>query len=139
LLENVGSERERALRETMCAFTYRNTGGMYGFPGFFDDAREQMRAKLSDRMREDLLVPGLQKAALGGFAPEGGMTLKWRRALYYLGLIHSDHDDRLHILNEERLKIWTAMTGLPGEVITDYLQNTDVAYRRAVSFELAYK
>ena len=132
----VGSDGERMRRATVLDFAlYR--GGILARPDFFGGARERMRAQLSRELRDDLLIPRLRLVAKTGAVEPGAAPLGWRRALYYLALIHGDRYDGMHIRDAKWLRIWSQMTELPPDLIEDYLGVTDAAYRKPVTFELA--
>lgn len=130
-----GGEDEREARDAISAFAHRRTTIVQRYPDFFGEAAENMRARFSERIREDLLIPRLRQTAIRGSVRDGAMSLPMRRSLYHLGLIHSDTSDRLRILDPKRLSIWASMTELEPDVIVDYVKSTDTAHRRPVSFE----
>jgi hypothetical protein len=132
----VGSDGERARRAAILDFAaYR--GGIFTRPDFYRGARETMRAQMSRELRDDLLVPRLRLVARTGAVEAGAPPLGWRRALYYLALIHSDVHDGMHIRDAKWLRIWSQMTELPPDMIEDYLAVTDASLRKPVSFELS--
>jgi hypothetical protein len=131
----VGSDGERARRAAVLDFAlYR--GGILTRPDFFSSARDRTRAQLSREIRDDLLIPRLRLVAKTGAVEPGAAPLGWRRALYYLALIHGDRYDGMHIRDAKWLRVWSQMTELPPDMIEDYLSVTDAAYRKAVSFDL---
>lgn len=130
-----GTDRERAQRESIDDFTVRHAGLLYRFPDFHGRVRRAMRAELSTKLREGLLIPRLQQVAQFGIASPDGMTLRWRRSVYFLSLLHSFVADRAQILS--RLPLWEAMTGLPADLMRDYIGNTDVPYQTPIPFKLA--
>lgn len=126
----VGSERERRHRNDIMTFTVRRAGVLDRFPDFFGDVRREFSEKLSKQLREGLFLPGLR-----GLAQDGvGAGLRWRRTVFYLSLIHSYRADHQHI--KQRLDVWEEMTGLPRDVIGDYVDNTEQPYAQPVAFEL---
>ena len=129
-----GSGRELDWRQTICRFTYRDQSWITTHPDFFKDARERMRKKFSDEVRDQLLIPRLKQVATRGTFRDGEIPLPTRRSLYYLALIHSDKADGMGILTQ--LDLWHAMTDLTFDVMTDYLRNVDVAQRNPVRFTL---
>jgi type VI protein secretion system component VasK len=131
----VGSEVERTRRRAIDRFTVEHRGLIARFPGFFDAARAEMKQKFTGILREHLLVPTLRHMALIGVEDSNGNTLRWRRSIYCLGVIHSDNADRLGI-RARKDDLWPRMTGLSREVIEDYLANSDTAYAEPVTFEL---
>ncbi|HET9931726.1 MAG TPA: type VI secretion protein IcmF/TssM N-terminal domain-containing protein, partial [Polyangiaceae bacterium] len=130
-----GTERERTQRERIDEFTVKHAGILYRFPDFHGRVRRAMRAQLSTKLREALLVPRLQEVAQLGIARSNGMTLRWRRSVYFLSLIHSFVADQAGIL--PRLALWQSMTELPPDLIRDYIANTDTPYQTPVLFKLA--
>lgn len=133
-----GKEREARRREAIADFTYRPRSAVLRLPDFFGGARKKMRARFSESVREELLIPRLRQVALRGALPEDdGIALPQRRSLYYLGLLHSDHQDRMHVLDGQRLEIWSSMTGLSTDMIRDYVSTVDTPMQRPVDFELA--
>ncbi len=130
-----GTERERTQRESIDEFTVRHSGILYRFPDFHGRARRAMRAQLSAKLRDGLLVPRLHEVAQFGIPRPDGMTLRWRRSVYFLSLIHSFAADRGQLLS--RLPLWEAMTKLPSDLIRDYIWNTDVPYQTPIAFKLA--
>ncbi len=132
-----GQEREAYQRKVIDELTLRHTGPLYRFPDFFGGEREEIRGKLSRKIRDKLLVPQLHIVAEKGIEnKDTGMTLKWRRAVYMLALIHSYQADKLGI--KEKLDLWQKMTLLPADVIADYIDNTTSPDRDPVSFTLGY-
>jgi hypothetical protein len=134
--ELVGTPREKLERRALMEFSMKSTGLFQRFPDFFDDIREQAREKLSSTLRESLIKPRLIEVARDGILTEDQMRLRWRRTLYYLALIHSYRADRLGIKEPKNLEIWSEMTGLPKDVIRDYLDSTPVPYTEFVHFVL---
>ncbi|MFZ5893386.1 MAG: type VI secretion protein IcmF/TssM N-terminal domain-containing protein [Myxococcota bacterium] len=135
-MDLLGSDREREQRERIVDFTVKRTGLLYRFPDFHGSARRAMRARLSTELRQSLLVPRLLDVAQHGIPSADGMTLRWRRSIYFLALIHSFVEDRLSIL--PRMDRWQPMTALPSDIIRDYITNTDVALQSPISsFKLA--
>lgn len=130
-----GTDREREQRERIGEFTLKHAGILYRFPDFHGRVRRRMRAELSTRLREGVLVPRLLDVAQHGIASPDGMTLRWRRSIYFLALIHSFSADKLEIL--PRLSLWQEMTALPSDLIRDYILHTDVPYQTPVAFKLA--
>ena len=131
-----GKDRESRRRDSIADFTYRPRSFMLRFPDFFDGARTKMRKRFSEAVREELLIPRLRQVAARGAADDGGIALPQRRSLYYLALLHSDHEDRLRLLEGQRLEIWASMTGLSTDLIRDYISTVDQALQRPVEFEL---
>ncbi len=132
----VGTETESAHRAAIRDFaTYEH--GVLVHPDFFRSTRENLRAQFSRQLRDELLVPRLRLVAKNGAVLPESAPLGWRRTLYYLALIHGDRSDQMHILDSQWLRVWSQMTELPPDLISDYLTSTDVAYRRPVAFELA--
>jgi type VI protein secretion system component VasK len=134
--ELVGSARELEQRERIVDFTVKHAGILYRFPDFHGSSRTSMRARFSTELRQGLLVPHLLDVAQHGISTPDGMALKWRRSIYLLTLIHSFVEDRLSVL--PRMDLWQPMTGLPSDVIRDYIRNTDAALQTPIaSFKLA--
>lgn len=131
----LGSERERRQRDAILEFTVRRAGLLYRFPDFFGDARKELAEKLSAKLREDLLIPELREVAQHGLGTGHG-ALRWRRAVYYLTLIHSYRADRLRV--KQHLDLWEEMTGLSRDVIRDYVDNTETPHAEPVVFKLGY-
>lgn len=131
-----GQELESEQRRKICEFTVEQTGFLYRFPGFFDRSRDRMKDELSKQLRSDLLLERLRSVAKSGILGPNNMTLRWRRTLYYLGLVHSYDADRLEI--HRHLDAWTAMTGLPKDIIEDYLANTRAPYVTPETSKLSY-
>ncbi len=132
-----GKEREARRRDVIADFTYRPRGVMQRFPDFFGGARTKMRKRFSEAVREELLVPRLRQVATRGTSDDAGIALPQRRSLFYLALIHSDHEDRARILEGRRLEIWSSMTGLSTDLIRDYVSTVDTPLRQPVDFDLA--
>ncbi|HET9953276.1 MAG TPA: type VI secretion protein IcmF/TssM N-terminal domain-containing protein [Polyangiaceae bacterium] len=132
--ELVGSVRERKLREAMVDFAVRHRDLVHRLPNFHGKARREIAESLSSKLRESLLIPRLKEVAQHGILGPDGMTLRWRRAIYYLGLIHSFERDRIGVLS--RLDVWRSMTGLPRDVIEDYLVSTAHPYIDPIVFKL---
>lgn len=130
----VGNEAERRPRAAIMAFASPK-GVLRTRPDFYASARMRTRAETSERIRTDLLVPNMRKVALRGALSEKELALPWRRTLYYLALIHGDRHDGMKILNPERFEIWAKMTELDPDIISDYLEITDVASREPVAFD----
>jgi hypothetical protein len=133
----LGSEREARRRDAIVDFAYRKAGMVQRFPDFFQAARLSVRKKFSDAVRDELLVPRLRAVTLRGDGGEGGASTPRRRGLYFLALIHSDRDDRMKILDPQRLNVWSEMTGFSPELMRDYLLSVDAAYSRPVEFDFA--
>lgn len=133
---HVGSTEELTARRAINRFTVEHRGLLARFPGFLDTAREGMKAKLTDELREKVLIPTLREMALKGIEDINGNTLRWRRAIYCLGVIHSDSADRLQIRDTDNILLYSAMTSLDSEVIEDYIANSDTAYAEPIAFEL---
>jgi hypothetical protein len=133
--ELVGSERERQQREKMIDFAVEERGLLRRFPDFHSAARSRIQALLSSKLREALLVPRLREVAQNGIVGPDNMTLRWRRSVYFLALIHSYHADKLGIRN--RLELWHSMTGLPHDVIQDYLGSVAHPFKDPLKFKLA--
>lgn len=127
-----GLERRRQVSE----FTQRSTGVLDTRPDYVGGARAALRKRYSERLRDEVLVPNLRVVAERGRLDEASLRMPTRRSLYYLALLHSDHRDRMGILQGGNLNLWADMTGLPRDVIRDYVQNTDEAFRQVVSFKL---
>jgi G3E family GTPase len=133
-LDSPSELEDRAL---ITAFTTGPRGVRGSFPAFFGPARARMAQRFVSTLREDLLIPRLRQIAIhGGLLDKYNNTLRWRRSIYFLALIHSDQDDRLRILDDKRLHLFVEMTGLPVNLIRDYLANSKYSYQDAVSFEL---
>lgn len=132
----VGSEAESAHRYAIAEFTARRHR-LLAYPDFFEAPRQKVREQLSRQIRDELLIPRLRLVAKNGAVNLDSPSLPWRRSLYYLALIHGDRADRMHILDSKWLGVWSQMTELPSDLVRDYLQSTDVAFRQAVSFDLS--
>ncbi len=132
----VGSEAELRRRESILAFATPR-GVLQTRPDFYASARVRARAAMSERVRSDLLIPNLRTVAQRGSLSEKELSLPWRRALYYLALIHGHRSDGMKILNPERLEVWSKMTELGPDILRDYLTVTDVAWHDPVAFEFA--
>lgn len=132
--------REQEKRKQIVAFTARHGSWLDMHPNFFEGPRERMRAELSERIRSQLLVPRLREVAQVGL--KGRLPMRQSRSLYCLALIHSDKHDMLGILQRKdkdgrnRLNIWEAMTGIQGDLIEDYLENSDAPSLDVVSFDI---
>lgn len=135
-------ETEQRDRAKIIAFTQEHSSFFDTFPNFFATPRIEMRERFTDTIRDQLLVPQLREVARTGKAIPDHMPLPHTRSLYFLGLIHSDKSDPLSILNEPgkdrnpRLDLWSSMTAIEPELLTDYLLNTDKAHRSAVEVGL---
>ncbi len=132
----VGSDSERLRRRRITDFAYRQVSWTETTPNYFGTARAELRRRFSTRVREDLLVPQLKRLATDGTTVDSPLALPTRRSLYLLAVIHSDRADRMNILGPGRLEIWSAMTGLPQDLIRDYLLSTDEAWKLPVTFDL---
>lgn len=131
-----GTDAERASRVAISEFAYKNQGWFDTHPDYFGEARLDLRRRFSRRLREDLLVPQLKQIAQRGTTTDSNLALPTRRSLYYLALIHSDERDRIGILEPGRVETWAQMTGLPQDVLKDYLRSTDEAWKIPVTFDL---
>ena len=140
--DNPIREREQDDREHIMAFTQERTSVFDTFPDYFATPRLNMRQAFSAKIRESLLLPLLERVVETGKATQDHTPLPHARSLYVLGLIHSDKSDPLVILNvagkdrNPRLDLWSSMTGIEPGLITDYLTNTDIAYRTPVDVRL---
>lgn len=134
--DEVGSDEETKRRRTICEFTVGHTGILHTFPGFFDDERDAFKDELSGYLRTHL-VERLRDVAQNGIEGPDKMTLRWRRTIHYLGVLHSYHEDRLRL--RDSMDVVAEMTGLEREVIEDYLANTRVPLTDPVRFELGYR
>ena len=137
--ELMGSERELKQRANIRAFTVEHLGLPSKFPGFFAHAREKMRAELTAKLREDLLLPQIAELEEHGILGPDHMTLRSRRTIYGLVLLHSYRADNLGVLRgERRLELFSSMTGLREDVIEDYLHNSTAPYLTPVHLRLQY-
>jgi len=127
--ELMGSERELEQRATIRAFTVEHLGLLSKFPGFFAHARNEMRAQLTAKLREDLLLPQIAELEEHGILGPDNMTLRVRRVIYGLVVLHSYRADNLGVLRgDRRLELFSSMTGLRQDIIEDYLHNSSVPY-----------
>ncbi len=133
----VDTPSEMTMRKAVTAFTAGSSGFVSRFPPFFSGTRERMALRFSELLRNELLVPHLRKIAIqGGLLDPHGNTLRWRRSVYLLSLLHSDRDDRLKILERRHIEVFAEMTGLSMGLIQDYLANSPHAYVEPVIFDL---
>ncbi|MFT3765628.1 MAG: type VI secretion protein IcmF/TssM N-terminal domain-containing protein [Minicystis sp.] len=117
-------------RAAVTAFTSKTPGWLERHPEFFGAARREMRKRFSDRVRKYFLQERMEDMVKkGGAVNAEGTRMAARRAAYYLGLIHSDKNDRLHILDPGQPEIWASMIELRKDTsfLSDYLSNVDVA------------
>jgi hypothetical protein len=135
---NPNDASEAFYRSSVTAFTSRSKGWLEQHPDFLGHLRSDMRAKFSKRIRDHFLIPRLREVAKKGTLRDDGIPMAARRAIYYLGVIHSDKADRLQILADERPRIWGSMLELTTDssFVEDYLRNTDEALRTPVEFDL---
>lgn len=133
----VGTDPERARRQAIGAFAWNSRGLLQHAPDYFAAARAKLRDQFSATVRQGTLVPRLRTVAQRGVLEEGELPSPWRRSLYFLALIHDGRRDAMHILEPQRLAIWSKMTDLEPELIRDYLASTDEAWREPVAFDLA--
>lgn len=136
---NDDAEKEPFWRSRVTAFTSRDNGWVERHPDFFADARSEMRKRFSDRIRKHYFIKRMTQEVLpNGTLRRNGTPMAARRSVYYLGLIHSDKADRLHVLEPGQPEIWSSMLELrrDGSFLSDYLSNIDVAYRTPIDFQL---
>jgi hypothetical protein len=131
------SEDEPYRRADVVAFTSRHNGWFDRHPDFFGNARHEMRKRFSDRIRQQYLVKGLKSVAEHG-TRHHETPMAARRSVYYLGLIHSDKNDKLHILEPGQTEIWASMIELQRDTnfLSDYLTNVDEAWKTPIEFQL---
>jgi len=130
-------ERDRELRDAIQDFACDGCGAIALLPDFYGKARVGVRERFADRVRNELLIPNLRKAARDGSVVPGALDNRTRRALFYLALIHGDRNDSLRIRKDhKRLKVWADMTELSPALIENYLDASETAYRETVAFEL---
>lgn len=130
-------ERDRALRAAIHDFACEGCNTVARLPDFYREARVDLRERFSERIRSELLIPNLLKAARDGFVTPGTLQNRARRTLFYLALIHADRSDTLRIgKDRKRLQAWADMTDLPPELIEMYLESTPRPYAAEVQFEL---
>ncbi|HEY6881768.1 MAG TPA: type VI secretion protein IcmF/TssM N-terminal domain-containing protein [Polyangiales bacterium] len=131
------NEHDRELRAEIVAFSCEDCGAVARLPDFYREARHAMRDRFSERIREELLIPNLNKVATDGSVDPSSPTNRVRRSLFYLGLIHADRSDTLRIAKDrKRLAAWAEMTELSPALIQTYLDTTVQAYGGEVQFEL---
>ena len=130
-------ELEREAREAITRFAYKEDGFIYRFPSFFADAAANTRAKFSERLRNEVFVPRLEKVAVVGRTDQQSLSLPRRRSLHFLAVIHSDRDDHFRLLEPARLAVVASMTGLEPDLIVDYIKSTDRAHDRPIAFDIA--
>lgn len=130
-------EQERILRDTIQRFACEGCGPIARLPDFYGDARVELRERFADRVRTELLIPNLRKVARDGAMLPGSLTIRARRSLFYLALIHGDRNDTLRIRKDrKRLQAWADLTELPAPLIEMYLESANRAYTEVVPFEL---
>jgi hypothetical protein len=125
-LTSVDRRDEAGLRLNITTFTQRKGEWWVRYMPdlFFGGERKSLREAFSSSIRTNLLIPGLQLAWDRKLTDPGTkMTLHWRRAVFYLALIHSDNRDVLNL--RRRMDLVTRMTQLPEGILRDYLDNTD--------------
>ena len=130
-------QEQQKHRDDVCAFTSRQEHWLERHPDFFESPRNTMRKDFSERIRR-YLVRRLTDVAQKGTLMENGLAMPARRAIFYLGLIHSDHADRLALLQAGKVETVKKMIELPwsGSLLEDYLANVDHAYAKPVEFDL---
>lgn len=122
-------------RAEVTAFTSKNLGWLRRTPDFFGAARAEMRGRFSDRIRRFFLMKRMQEVIKNGAVHPDAAPMAARRCAYYLALIHSDKDDRLHIAEPGQAELWASMIELRNDLgfISDYLANVDEAYKTPVN------
>jgi hypothetical protein len=126
---DVNDARKVEERAKISAFTQRNRWWSRAFPDpFFGAERAGMRRKFSAQLRAKVLVPGLREAMRGNIVDaHRKMTLRWRRAVVFLALLHSDAQDLLNLRDDDRRDLVSRFTTLPEGFVREYLDNTDEA------------
>jgi IcmF-related N-terminal domain len=137
---NHPADVELTNRNAVVAFTSQSTGWLERHPDFFGAVRRGMRKQFTELIRDHFFVRHLYEVAAKGTLRENGIAMAARRSIYYLGVIHSDKNDRLEILDRERQQVYISMLELPADttLIRDYLQNVDEPLTKPlVDFQLA--
>jgi type VI secretion system protein ImpL len=127
---HTSSGQEPMLREAITQFTSRDKSSWHFFhPRFFDPARMKMRARFAQQVRDDYVVPRLQRA-------ESGKD-PFREALMLLALAHADKRDVLHVTSPERLALWSKVLGFDPAIVQDYIENVDQRFVAQLEFPMA--
>ena len=121
----------------MVEFTSKHDGWWDRHPDYFVTARRDMRFRFTDLIRR-YFKKGLLTVVETGTRHQG-TPMPARRAIFYLGIIHSDKNDKLHILGPGQPEVWASMIELKRDTsfLSDYLANVDEAYRSPIDFQLA--
>lgn len=127
---------EHDAREKLAAFTQRRSEMLPRFPDYFARHRVKARKHVHNWLLSNVLRPQLRKVAKDGI-PNNGSTLRWRRVIYILAIIHSSRNDELELLSNRELV--SQMSGLREDIIRDYLSNTDIGQNEPENFELEYE
>lgn len=125
---SMAPEQEQRARGSIARFLSRKDSepGKY-FPPFFAPGEPVMKRKLSDSIRESRLRPALDEAIKGDWPH---LT-----SLYHLGLLYSAQRSELGAFVRSNVREWSNATGLPEDLIEDYVNATESAYDQPVNLD----